>query len=175
MQTTTSPAATAAPKVTWDPLPSDYGLPDDPVDNFSQPLLAAALRESLELAGLITPPQNAMNKSSPLCNALKSWMGQPCDWAHLGNLTTCLWMVVALIQTGEVNLTRWIACIPCRGQYAQSKQRRVQRWLHNARINIHRLYKPLIQAALDGWQEATLYLSLDTSLFWMNTAWCDWP
>jgi hypothetical protein len=50
-----------------------------------------------------------MNESSPLYNALKSWMGQPCNWAHLGNLTTCLWMVVALIQTGEVNLTRWIA------------------------------------------------------------------
>ncbi|NEQ87264.1 MAG: hypothetical protein F6K26_46735 [Moorea sp. SIO2I5] len=43
----------------------------------------------------------------------------------------------ALIQTGEVNLTRWIPYIPWFGQYAQSKQRRMQRWLYNARINIH--------------------------------------
>ncbi|MEM6434204.1 MAG: transposase, partial [Cyanobacteria bacterium P01_D01_bin.115] len=72
----------------------------------------------------------------------------------------------ALIQTGEVNLTRWIAYIPCRGHYAQSKQRRVRRWLNNSRINIHRLYKPIIQGALSEWREDCLYLSLDTSLFW---------
>ncbi len=51
-------------------------------------------------------------------------------------------MVCALIQTGEVSLTRWIPYIPCRGQYAQSKQRRIQRWLYNKHINIHRLYNP---------------------------------
>jgi Uma2 family endonuclease len=39
--------------VTWEKLPDEYLLPDDPVDNLLQPLLAAALRESLELAGLI--------------------------------------------------------------------------------------------------------------------------
>jgi len=39
--------------ITWDVLPDDFILPDDPVDNNLQPLLAAALRESLELAGLI--------------------------------------------------------------------------------------------------------------------------
>ncbi len=50
--------------------------------------------------------------------------------------------------------------------YSQSKQRRVSRWLHNSRINIHRLYKPLIQAALATWGEACLYLSLDTFLYW---------
>lgn len=40
------------PKVTWSKLPDDFILPDDPVDNNLQPLLAEALRESLELAGL---------------------------------------------------------------------------------------------------------------------------
>jgi len=72
-------------------------------------------------------------------------------------------MLVALIQTGEVNLTRWIPFIPCRGLFAQSKQRRLSRWLHNSRINIHRLYKPLIQAALADWEEDCIYLALDTS------------
>jgi hypothetical protein len=75
-------------------------------------------------------------------------------------------MIVALIETGSVNLTRWLPYIPCRGKFAQSKQRRQERWLHNARINIHRLYKPLIQAALIDWQEDCIHLSLDTSLFW---------
>jgi Putative restriction endonuclease len=39
-------------KIAWEKLPEDFILPDDPVDNNLQPLLAEALRESLELAGL---------------------------------------------------------------------------------------------------------------------------
>lgn len=93
-------------------------------------------------------------------------MGQSSEWVHLGHLTTCLWMIVALIHTGDVNLTRWLPHIPCRGQQAHSKQRRLSRWLHNSRINVHRLYKPLIRAALADWREDVLYLSLDTSMFW---------
>jgi hypothetical protein len=42
------------PKITWEKLPDDFVLPDDPVDNNLQPLLAEALRESLELAGLFS-------------------------------------------------------------------------------------------------------------------------
>lgn len=75
-------------------------------------------------------------------------------------------MVVALLQRGEVSLTRWLPYLPCRGEQAQSKQRRVSRWLHNSRINVHRLYKPLILAALANWEEECLYLSLDTSTYW---------
>jgi hypothetical protein len=75
-------------------------------------------------------------------------------------------MVVALIQRGEVSLTRWLSYLPCRGLQTKSKQRRVSRWLHNSRINIHRLYKPLIQSALVTWAEGCLYFSLDTSLYW---------
>ena len=41
--------------VTWEPLPKDFKLEDDPVENDGQPLLAGALRESLELSGLIQP------------------------------------------------------------------------------------------------------------------------
>ena len=75
-------------------------------------------------------------------------------------------MVIAVIQTGEVNLTKWLPHLPCRGCFAQSKQRRVRRWLGNSRINVHRLYKPIITAALADWRDEVMYLSLDTSLFW---------
>jgi Uma2 family endonuclease len=43
------------PIVTWEPLPKDFKLEDNPVENDGQPLLAGALRESLELSGLIQP------------------------------------------------------------------------------------------------------------------------
>ncbi|MDJ0674834.1 MAG: DUF874 family protein [Calothrix sp. MO_167.B42] len=41
------------PPITWEKLPADFPLPDEPVESNLQPLLAAALRESLELADLI--------------------------------------------------------------------------------------------------------------------------
>lgn len=41
--------------ITWEKLPDGYQLEEKPVDNTGQPLLAGALRESLELAGLIQP------------------------------------------------------------------------------------------------------------------------
>ncbi|EDN67094.1 Protein of unknown function DUF820 [Beggiatoa sp. PS] len=40
--------------ITWNTLPPHFELPDDPVDNFEQPLLAEALREAL---GIISPTQ----------------------------------------------------------------------------------------------------------------------
>ena len=42
------------PDVAWEKLPEDFVLPDDPVDNIKQPPLAAALTESLTLAGLLS-------------------------------------------------------------------------------------------------------------------------
>ncbi|MEA5498588.1 MAG: Uma2 family endonuclease [Limnoraphis robusta] len=44
---------TANLEITWELLPDDFKLPDDPVDNINQPSLAAALTEALELAGQI--------------------------------------------------------------------------------------------------------------------------
>ncbi|GAB4201601.1 MAG: Uma2 family endonuclease [Coleofasciculaceae cyanobacterium] len=47
------PAATLT--VTWEKLPDDYKLEEEPVENTGQPLIAGALREPLELIGYIKP------------------------------------------------------------------------------------------------------------------------
>jgi Transposase DDE domain len=107
-----------------------------------------------------------MLKNSRLYHALFQWLGQSGAWRHQTHLTTCIWLVMAMIHTGSVNLTKWVGYLPCRGVFAQSIQRRIQRWLYNPRINVHRLYKPLIQAALAEWKDPTFFLALDTSLFW---------
>jgi Uma2 family endonuclease len=44
-----------APRVTWECLPDDFVLPDDPVENIQQPALAAALTDALGAADLIRP------------------------------------------------------------------------------------------------------------------------
>ncbi|MEG3835534.1 MULTISPECIES: Uma2 family endonuclease [unclassified Microcoleus] len=46
-------ASTADLKITWEKLPDDFILDEEPVENIDQPLLAATLREILEIAGLI--------------------------------------------------------------------------------------------------------------------------
>ena len=42
-------------KIRWEKLPDDFVLPDDPVDNITQPLLATALTDSLQVAGKLSP------------------------------------------------------------------------------------------------------------------------
>jgi Uma2 family endonuclease len=54
-------------QVTWEELPDYYRLPDEPVDNTDHPLLAAALRESLELAGILTGPQQLAATNLGVC------------------------------------------------------------------------------------------------------------
>ena len=54
-------------QVTWEPLPEEYRLPEEPVDNTSQPLLAAALRENLELIGFLNAPERLVASNLGIC------------------------------------------------------------------------------------------------------------
>lgn len=53
------PSNPKAPTVTWEALPADFVLLDDPVENVQQPVLAAALTDALGAGGRIG--QNALN------------------------------------------------------------------------------------------------------------------
>lgn len=53
---------TTSLKVTWEKLPEDYILPDDPVDNITQPLLAMALTDALSTAGKL--PENSLTPTN---------------------------------------------------------------------------------------------------------------
>ena len=90
-----------------------------------------------------TQKRERHEKNSPLYDALNAWLGQSVPWVHRAHLTTCLWMVMALLQRREVRLTRWLPYVPCRGVQVQSKQRCLSRWLHNRRLNIHPSPQPL--------------------------------
>lgn len=52
----TTPTSSSTPTIKWERLPSDFKLPNDPVENTNHPLIAAALREILAIAGLISSP-----------------------------------------------------------------------------------------------------------------------
>ena len=72
-----------SPPITWEKLPDDFVLPDEPVDNNLQPLLAAALRESLELAGLILESM-LIASNFGLCATVKTQtVVKAPDWVYI--------------------------------------------------------------------------------------------
>ncbi|WP_373528623.1 Uma2 family endonuclease [Nostoc sp.] len=73
-------------QITWEKLPDDYVLPNDPVDNINQPFLAAALTESLEIAGKL--PEKALTPTNyGICATLNGKMViKAPDWAYIPNI-----------------------------------------------------------------------------------------
>jgi Uma2 family endonuclease len=78
------PIAQSMPcEVRWEQLPDDYPIPDDPVDNINQPMLAAALTEALRLANAL-PEQSLTSTNYPICatyNGTKVIKAP--DWAYI--------------------------------------------------------------------------------------------
>lgn len=101
-----------------------------------------------------------MAKTSHVYNELLKLLGQSKDWADIRHLHTLIWMVIGLICSGCINLTKWTIYVDSRAKFAQSHQRRFSRWLQNSRINVQRLYSPIIQAALSQWGSQEIVLTL---------------
>ena len=75
------------PPISWDILPDDYPIPDDPVDNRTQPLLAAALTDSLSAADHL-PPQSITFTNYPICATLQGRIVLKApDWGYVPQVT----------------------------------------------------------------------------------------
>jgi Uma2 family endonuclease len=72
-----------APLVTWEKLPDDYILPDDPVDNINQPTLAAALTEALNLAGKISETTLSSTNYGICATVNGKMVVKAPDWAYV--------------------------------------------------------------------------------------------
>ncbi len=79
-------ASTANYEITWEKLPDDFVLDDEPVDNINQPSLAAALTESLEIAGKL--PANALTTTNyGICATVNQKMVVKApDWAYVPSI-----------------------------------------------------------------------------------------
>lgn len=104
--------------------------------------------------------------ASRLYDELIKFGSQYCGWSDVRHLGVMVWMMVGLIATGSVNLTKWISHMNTKAEIAQSTQRQLSRWVKNPRINPAKLYSPVIKAYLSKWQETEIYLSFDTSQLW---------
>jgi hypothetical protein len=69
--------------ISWDALPDDFQLEDEPVENTGQPILAGALRESLEIAGFIQP-QMLIASNFAVCATLNGqFIAEAPDWLYI--------------------------------------------------------------------------------------------
>ena len=88
------------------------------------------------------------------------------QWRDRRHLQTAVNLIVGLIFSGSIRIPSWLPFAQTGARFAQSVQRRFSRWLYNERIQVAKLYAPLIKEALQEWGEATLYLALDTTMLW---------
>lgn len=105
-----------------------------------------------------------MKEGYELYNTLELLFGHD-KWRDERHLQVFLFMLIGFLMTGSCSLPRTLPFL--RGDaLAQSKQRRLSRWLQNERIDARQLYGPAIQNALESWGKHTIYLAFDTSMLW---------
>ncbi len=76
----------AMPEVLWKKLPEDFQLDEEPVENTGQPLLAGALRESLELAKYIKP-EMLIASNFALCATIDGqFIAKAPDWVYVASV-----------------------------------------------------------------------------------------
>ncbi|WP_216634633.1 Uma2 family endonuclease [Gloeomargarita lithophora] len=75
-----------APAITWEPLPADYLLPDDPVDNIQQPLLAHALNDALDGAGWVKPEMLIAINMGLVAKVAGKFVVKAPDWFYVSQV-----------------------------------------------------------------------------------------
>lgn len=75
------------PNIRWEKLPEHFVLPDDPVDNISQPFIAAALSESLSLANYIADTALVTTNYGICATVNNKTVVKAPDWAFIPNVT----------------------------------------------------------------------------------------
>jgi Uma2 family endonuclease len=74
-------------EVTWEELPDDFVLDDDPVDNINQPSIAAALTESLELANYLSANALAITNYGICATLNHRIVVKAPDWGYVPSIS----------------------------------------------------------------------------------------
>jgi Uma2 family endonuclease len=78
-----TPHSKTNPAIIWEPLPADYVLPDDPVENVQQPWLAAALTDALGANGLIQPEMLIASNFGLVATLNNKMIVKAPDWLYV--------------------------------------------------------------------------------------------
>jgi Uma2 family endonuclease len=74
-------------QISWEKLPDDFTLPDDPVDNINQPLLAAALTDSLQNSGHLGNKALTTTNYGICATVNGKIVVKAPDWAYIPQIT----------------------------------------------------------------------------------------
>jgi Uma2 family endonuclease len=74
-------------QVTWEKLPDDFILPDDPVENIQQPSLAAALTDALGAANRIQPQMLIASNFGIVANINQKIVVKATDWLYVPSVS----------------------------------------------------------------------------------------
>ncbi|WP_191301860.1 transposase, partial [Deinococcus indicus] len=77
---------------------------------------------------------------------------------------TLAWTVTGMLLPRRSTPSFWLPHVRSRAAFAQSSERRFQRWLCNQHLHPSLLYGEVITRALREWGQDTLVLALDTSV-----------
>lgn len=87
---TTAPKTVKQLVISWEALPDDFQLEDEPVENTGQPLLAGALRESLEIAGFIKPEMLIVSNFGLCATVNDEIVVKAPDWLYIPSVKEVL-------------------------------------------------------------------------------------
>ena len=120
------------------------------------------------MLGVLKPNQHSTVSRTRLHSELVGFLRQRCSFADQRHLVLLASMVTGLLLSQTVCFDRWKTVLPMGHCLAASWQRRCQRWLSNARVDVEPLFGSLIQWALQHWRESgkALHLALDTTMLW---------
>ncbi len=107
-----------------------------------------------------------MTQHPPLYNQLMQYLRQHSHYSDKRHLITLSWMVMGVLLSQSLHLTEWEPFVISRATQAQSYQKRWGRFLTNQKVEVEKIYIPLVMAAISNWSKGRLYLALDTTMLW---------
>ena len=105
-----------------------------------------------------------MTSYPPLYHQLIQYLRQYSHYSDKRHLMTLSWMVMAVLLSQSLHLTEWEPYVMSRATKAQSYQKRWGRFLKNQRIEVEKIYIPLVMAAISKWSQERIYIALDTTM-----------
>ena len=123
-----------------------------------------------------------MTSYPPLYHQLIKYLRQYSHYSDKRHLITLSWMVMGVLLSQSLHLTEWEPFVISRATqaqqrgwtsggnlrvpHAQSYQKRWGRFLKNHRVEVEKIYLPLVMAAISDWSKGRIYLALDTTMLW---------
>jgi hypothetical protein len=101
-----------------------------------------------------------MSTSEELYNRLLETLSTLVNVRHIAELKNWTWVVVGILQSQSVGLSKIATYVPGETQ-AESRVTRIRRWLMNLHVDVWSFYKPVLEHALKDWQDEVANVILD--------------